>query len=250
METIIAALIIAAALILIGFRKLAPAQTVFDYQRGLLYRNGTFKKLLAPGRYRPLVWGTNIVVEDLREKQFVVPGQELLTSDRLTVKISLVVSYKTIDPRRAHEVALNFVETIYNAVQIALREVVGGRTLDEVLSGRAMLPPDIVDKAKDKYAEVGLELSGVNIKDVMLSSETKRAFSDIFRAQKEGEAALERARGETAALRSLANAARMLKENPGLYQLRLLQAISDPNRASATVVVNASGESVLPINAS
>ena len=74
-------------------------------------------------------------------------------------------------------------------------------------------------------ATIGVELLDVDIRDVMLPGELKRAFAAVIAARKEGEAALERARGETAALRSLANAGRMLDDNPGLLQLRILQEV-------------------------
>jgi hypothetical protein len=85
------------------------------------------------------------------------------------------------------------------------------------------------------------------VRDLMLSGETKRAYTDIFRAKKDGEAALERARGETAALRNLANGARLLQGNPALFNLRLLQTLSTSAAKGATVVLNTSGETMMPM---
>lgn len=212
--------------------------TVHDFQAGLLYGNGRFQRLLGPGRYRQWLPGREIVVQDLRLQELIVGGQEILTADNLTAKASAVVQYRINDARKAHESTTNTYALFYSDVQVALRRAVAQRTLEQVLAERgeigAAMRVDIMASAE----RLGLSVERIELRDLMLSGETKRAYADIFRAQKEGEAQLARARAETAALRNLANGARLLKDNPALFNLRLLQTLGTASAKGATVVIN------------
>jgi regulator of protease activity HflC (stomatin/prohibitin superfamily) len=108
---------------------------------------------------------------------------------------------------------------------MALREIVGKEKIDAILENRSGIGTKLMDLTSKKASEFGLKLISADVKDMMLPGEMKKAFTQLVKAQKEGQAALERARGETAALRSLANAARMMDDNPNLLQLRALQAL-------------------------
>jgi regulator of protease activity HflC (stomatin/prohibitin superfamily) len=248
---VLALLIVAVAVIvwMISFvaRGLVTVTTIYDYQSGLRYRNGKFAETLGPGRYWSFRPTTTIIVEDMREQLLTVSGQEMLSADNLSVKVSLAVRHRTREARQKHEAAEDALELIYNDLQIALRQTVAGRTLDSFLENRGDMSTELMTGAVEEAGSRGVEILGIDVRDVMLSGETKRAFSDIFRARKDGEAALERARGETAALRNLANGARLLKGNPGLFNLRLLQTLTTSAAKGATVVLNTTGE---PLDAS
>jgi hypothetical protein len=110
---------------------------------------------------------------------------------------------------------------------MALREIVGKEKIDTLIENRAGIGPKLMDLTSGKASEFGLKLLSADVKDIMFPGEMKKAFSQVVKAQKEGQAALERARGETAALRNLANAARTMDDNPNLLQLRALQALTD-----------------------
>jgi regulator of protease activity HflC (stomatin/prohibitin superfamily) len=99
--------------------------------------------------------------------------------------------------------------------------------LGEVLAARRDLGPELREACAGQLAAIGVELLTVDVRDVMLPGELKRVFASVIAARKEGEAALERARAETASLRALANAGRMLDDNPGLLQLRILQELGE-----------------------
>jgi regulator of protease activity HflC (stomatin/prohibitin superfamily) len=120
-------------------------------------------------------------------------------------------------------------------LQLALREALAGRTAEELLATRRELGPTVMERSASAVARIGIELLSVDVRDLMLPGELKRAFAGVVAARKEGEIALERARGETAALRNLANAARMVEEHPALVQLRLLQEVG--GSTGNTVVV-------------
>jgi regulator of protease activity HflC (stomatin/prohibitin superfamily) len=127
---------------------------------------------------------------------------------------------------------------VYTALQIALREAVSRRSLDDLLQARAALSDEIVEPARATAQTVGVALDSLAVRDVMIPSELRRAAADVATARAQGLASLERARSEVAATRALANAARTLSQQPGLLQLRTLQAIEAGN---ATVVLHTEG---------
>jgi len=213
--------LIAAVLI----RPVITVATIHEYQRGLHYRQGRFVGLLDPGTHVALRPFTEIQLMDGRPTSITVPGQEILTADGVALRVSLTARYVVADPVAAVSNDQNYVAALYTALHAGLREALAGRTADEILAARAELGPAVGGAVASELARLGIELLGVDVRDVMVPSELKRAFAGIVAARREGEAALERARGETAALRSLANAGRMIEDNPGLLQLRILQQV-------------------------
>ena len=206
-------------------RLLFDLVTIHDYERGLRYVRGRFVGLLGAGVYaafRPLM---DVRVIDLRPAFLTVEGQEVLTSDGVNLKVSLAARYAVGDPVAAVTADQDYRRATYILLQLALREAMAGRTADDLLVARGELGPLILERSAGPLAKLGLELLSVDVRDLMVPGELKRAFAGVIGARKDGEAALERARGETAALRSLANAARMLEDHPGLVQLRVLQEI-------------------------
>src|SRR6185369_10644540 len=168
---------------------------------------------------------TEIQLLDGRPTSITVPGQEILTADGVALRVSLSARYVVADPVAAVTNDQSYVNALYTALHAGLREALAGRTADEILAARADLGPAVGGAVASELARLGIELLGVDVRDVMVPSELKRAFAGIVAARREGEAALERARGETAALRGLANAGRLLEDNPGLLQLRILQEL-------------------------
>jgi len=173
-----------------------------------------------------------------------VAGQEVLTADGLSVKVSLLVRSRVTDPRRWHEAVEEPDAFVYGSLQVAVREAVAGRTLDELLGARTELGPALAAAAAGTAQEVGTVLDEVAVRDVMVPTELRRAATEAATARAHGLAALERARGEVAATRALANAARMVADNPALLQLRTLQAIET---GGATVILSTDGASSAPV---
>jgi regulator of protease activity HflC (stomatin/prohibitin superfamily) len=181
--------------------------------------------LLDPGAYVSMRAISEIQVFDMRPTSVTIDGQDVLTADGVNLRISLIARYLVGDPAAAVGGDQDYRRALYITLQLGLREALAGRAADEVLSARAQLGPTIKERSAGPLARLGVELLSVDVRDVMLPGELKRAFAGVVAARKEGEIALERARGETAALRNMANAARMLEDHPGLVQLRLLQEI-------------------------
>jgi len=200
--------------------------TIRDYERGLKFERGRIVGLLDAGSHWFLKPFTEVQVVDARPSSMAVDGQEVLTADGVAVKVSLVVRSVVGDPVARLNADQDADRLLYLLVQLGLREVVAGRELSDVLSARTTIGPAIAEIAAARMGEIGIELLSVDVRDVMVPSELKRAYAAVVAARQEGAASLERARGETAALRSLANAGRMLDDHPGLLSLRLVQELS------------------------
>ena len=208
---------------------------------GLLYHKGKFVGVLGAGRH--IRWGRyySLGAQDLRKGALVVAGQEVLTADNVGLKISLLVNYQVADPAKAAHESQNWQGDLYNGAQIALRAVVSGVAVEALLNQRLELGAQLLARVQQDSAKIGVNLLAVEVKDVMFPAELKRAFADVLKAKQEGHAALERARGESASLRNLANAARVLEGNPALMNLRLMQSLSAAQSAGNTLVLGMPG---------
>ena len=209
--------------------------TVFEYERGLLYVGGKFRSLLEAGQY--WIWTPSRVVSkvDVRPRIVAVPGQEVLTADGIAVKVSLVAQYRVTDPVIAVNAQANYESGLYTELQLAIRRLISAESIDSLLEKRPGLAAQLTEGAKAGAARLGVELLQADVRDLTLPGELKKLFTQVTKARQEGLAALERARGETAALRNLANAARLVSDNPALLQLRLLQVVGE--QSGNTVVL-------------
>ena len=244
MEFVIALLLV-AILVAIVARPLLSVVTIHDYERGLRYRQGRFSGLLDSGTHVALRPFNEVRLMDGRPTSITVPGQEILTADGVALRVSLTARYVVADPVAYVTGDQNAVSALYTLLHGALREAIAGRTADEILAARTELGPAVGGIVATDLARIGIELLGVDVRDVMVPTELKRAFAGIVAARREGEAAVERARGETAALRGLANAGHMLQDNPGLLQLRILQQLG--SSSGNTIVLGWPGADGLPV---
>jgi regulator of protease activity HflC (stomatin/prohibitin superfamily) len=199
--------------------------TVHDYERGLRYRSGRFSGLVDPGSHIIIRPFTEVRILDGRPAFLVVEGQEVLTSDGVAVKVSLAARYVVGDPVAAVTNEQDFRRAMYLELQLGLRDAVAAGTVEEVFAARSKIGPAVLERTASSLARIGVELLSVEVRDLMVPGELKRLFAGVVAARKEGEASLERVRAETASLRGLANAGRMVEDNPGLLQLRLLQQV-------------------------
>jgi regulator of protease activity HflC (stomatin/prohibitin superfamily) len=226
--------IVVAALLLRPFVALV---TVHDYQRGLRYRRGRFSGLVDPGTHLVIRPMSEIFVLDGRPAYLTLEGQEVLTADVVPIKISLAARYVIGDPVAAVTGDQSYGLALRLELQLGLRDALAGRTADQILAERAAIGPLVLERTASRLAHIGIELLSVETRDLMISGELKRAFAGVITARKEGEAALERARGETASLRNLANAGRMVEDNPGLLQLRMLQQLGSSPGSSVVLTM-------------
>lgn len=207
---------------------------VQEWERVLVYRDGRFERELEPGRHRVARWRHRTVRVGVRPRLLVVPLQEVLTADGLSVKVSLTSTVRVVAARTWHEAVEAPDAFLYTALQIALREAVAARTLEELLADRSEVPEQMRAAGAGAAVGVGLAVEGLALRDVVVPAELRRAAADVATARAQGLAVLERARSEVAATRALANAAKLVETHPGLLQLRTLQAVE---AGGATVVL-------------
>ncbi|MHA3836744.1 SPFH domain-containing protein [Terrabacter sp. AAH1] len=190
----------------------------------LRYRHGVLEQVLPAGRHRRLR-GQRLVVLDLRQRLLQLAPQEVLTSDGVSVRVSAVVRWSVGDPVAFAEVSDDPSATVYLAAQVALRDALATLTADEVVGRGSALPAASITAATAEVSRrVGADVAEVVVKDVIVPVELRAAAAELATARRRGEAQLEAARAETAALRSLANGAKLLDAHPALARLRLVQS--------------------------
>lgn len=228
MSNLISALIpLLALFIIVSFLIASKYKKVFifEYEKGLKYHKGKFVELLEPGVYFQF---KNTVIEkiDIRKNFEIIPGQEILTSDGVSVKLTLTAAYQVADLKKAIIEVKDYQSAFYILLQSIVRAVVGKIDFESLLKERDGFIQEIGKQAENKSLELGLKVSDVMVRDIMLTGELKKAVSQVATAKQESLAKLERTRGESAALRNLANTAKMIEDNPNLLKLRTLDVIS------------------------
>jgi regulator of protease activity HflC (stomatin/prohibitin superfamily) len=198
-----------------------------DTAVGLLVVDGELTRVLAPGLHVFWKYQRALKVElvDMRVQLMEVAGQEILTRDKVSLRMNLTALWQVLDAVKVRSALTNFVEATYKELQFALREAVGTRTLDELLGDKGVLDREIADTVRPKLAEHGLALRSVGVKDVILPGEMKTILNQVVEAEKIAQANLIRRREETAATRSLLNTARLMDENPTLLRLKELETL-------------------------
>lgn len=225
---------------------LTQSVIVQEYETGLLFRDGQFVQELKPGKHEfktegaePNAEGGELTVKtfDLRVRSMVVQGQEVLSSDQITLKVSAVATYCVADALKLYR-SVDVPESVLHAeVQLALRQVIGTLSAEQFLTKKSGFGAELKALLEQSFAIIGLRLERADIRDVMLPPELKRAYTDAFKSKQEAHASLEKARAETAALRTLANAAKLMRENPELLSLRYLQTLQEVGAGSGNTLV-------------
>ncbi len=202
--------------------------TVMAYERVVRFVNGAVRDVLGPGRHSYRRRGTRLERVDVRPRLLAVPGQEIFTADGLTIRVSVVIRLAVTDPVAHLTAALDAQQEVYLATQSALRDAVNAVTLEQLLAARQCLAANLLDAVRATGTRVGMGVEEIVVRDLMLPGELRRAYAETAMARERGRADLERARAEAAALRALANTAKLLEEHPALLHLRTLQAASEP----------------------
>lgn len=242
MDALLGLLILSLVLIFLGlvWRFSLKWVVVFENERGVVYKQGKFHRVLQPGSHWIYTYLEEVQKVDIRARFITIPGQDVLSSDNIGVKVSVAVNFRVDDPFKALNSTFNYTESLYLMLQLELRDLFGSTPIDELLVKRRQIGVTLLEKSKEKAAELGLTLLSADIKDIMLPGDLKNIFAQIVNARNEGLAALERARGEGASLRSLSNTAKLLENNPALLQLRILQALE--SKSGNTIVLSTSPE--------
>jgi regulator of protease activity HflC (stomatin/prohibitin superfamily) len=200
---------------------------VENHEAGLLYVEGRLVERLAPGRHAFWIVGRKIEVKrlDLRPQPVEITAQEMLTKDRIALRVTLTAFRRIVDPERLVGVVPDVDAWLYRLVQFAIREAVAGRTLDEVLSAKAVLDAELRHYVRERVADSGVEVTELGVKDVILPGEIRELVNKVVEAERVAKANQIRRQEETAATRSLLNTAKLMEENPLLLRLKELESL-------------------------
>ncbi len=206
---------------------LVAEHVVENHEAGLLYVEGRLVERLAAGRHALWTAGRKIEVKrlDLRPQALEITAQEMLTKDRIALRVTLTAFRRIVDPERVVNAVPDVDAWLYRLVQFAIREAVASRTLDEVLSAKNALDAELRAFVRERIAETGIEVNELGIKDVILPGEIRELVNKVVEAERTAKANLIRRQEETAATRSLLNTAKLMEENPLLLRLKELESI-------------------------
>jgi regulator of protease activity HflC (stomatin/prohibitin superfamily) len=200
---------------------------VEDGQMGLLYVDGALVRDLGPGAYA--FWNVgrvvNVKIVDTRQHALDVTGQEVLTRDKVSIRVNLAAKYRVTDWVKATSEVSDFTDTLYRALQHAFRQALATKTLDEILSRKGEVDGEAARAVRAEMAAIGIEVGDIAIKDVILPGEMRDILNKVVTAEKEAEANVIRRREETNATRSLLNTAKVMAENPVMLRLKELEAL-------------------------
>jgi regulator of protease activity HflC (stomatin/prohibitin superfamily) len=198
-----------------------------NHEAGLLYVEGRFVERLAPGRHS--FWTVDRKVEvrpiDLRPQAVEITAQEMLTKDRISLRVTLTALRRIVDPERVALAIEDADGWLYRLVQFAIREAVASRTLDEVLSAKGALDAELRTYVRERVAESGIEVTELGVKDVILPGEIRELVNKVVEAERVAKANQIRRQEETAATRSLLNTAKLMEDNPLLLRLKELESL-------------------------
>lgn len=231
MTPIIILVIIFIILVLISVRQ------INQYERGIKFMFGKFYSVMQPG-WR-IVWPViqSYQKVDIRTKAVDVPDQNAITKDNVPVNVNAVIYYKVSDVEKATMEIENFKFAIMQYAQTTMRNVVGEVTLDELLASRDRVADRIEQLVEEVSASWGIDVSGVELKDVKLPENMERTIAKQAEAEREKRAVIITSEGELAASQNMAQAAQTLSSVPGALHLRTLQAINDISSDESNTVV-------------
>ena len=218
-----------------------------DQQTGFLFVNGKLTEQVGAGQYGWWNFDSTLEVKhlDLRLQNMEVNGQEILTKDRVNLRINLLADWKISDaPKVINELA-DHQAHLYRELQLALRTVVSTKTLDQLLDDKNLLNKDIMAIVSDKVKELGLTLRTVGVKDIILPGEMRDILGKVVEAQKIAEANLIKRREETQATRSLHNTAKVMEGNPTLLRLKEFEVLEKITQQIDTLNVYGGLEGVM-----
>jgi regulator of protease activity HflC (stomatin/prohibitin superfamily) len=198
-----------------------------EHGTGVLSVDGKVERLLAPGAHAFWKFNRQVAVElvDLRLQALEVSGQEILTRDKVALRLNLSATWRFTDVLKASTQLAKPVDHLYRELQFGLRAAVGTRSLDELLENKSVIDEVVTAQVRDRLASYGLALDSVGVKDIVLPGEMKTILAQVVEAGKAAEANVIRRREETAATRSLLNTAKVMEDNPVALRLKELETL-------------------------
>jgi regulator of protease activity HflC (stomatin/prohibitin superfamily) len=225
-------LLVTVIIVVLSFLK-----QINEYERGVVYTMGRYSKLLGPGWQFILPVFQTMRKVDIRTKAVEVPKQEAITHDNVQAKITAVIYYKVIDPAKAVNEVENYYYAVSQLAQTSMRNVIGGVTLNQLLSDQTKVAERIqieIDKITNGW---GVDVQAVELKDIELPESMIRTMAKKAEAEREKEATIIASEGEVVAAENLSKAATMMAKTPGALHLRTLNSINDISSDQSNTVV-------------
>ena len=224
-------------IVFIGIILLCSIKQINEYERGILFTCGKFKKILKPGWNIVLPIVNSISKVDIRTKAVDVPEQDAITKDNVSIRINAVIYYKVFDAAKAIIAVERFQYAVSQLAQTTMRNVVGAVSLDELLVERDKISEEIcniIDEATDPW---GIKVENVELKGVKLPEEMQRVIAKVAEAEREKQAVITKSIGEKEAAENLAEAANVMASSPGALHLRTLATINDISSDQSNTII-------------
>lgn len=186
-----------------------------DTHRALWYEDGKLMRVLEAGRYvlpvpirlplfrRPQV---EIVLVDVRERELTIKGQEILTLDKVAIRVSILVQFRVVDPRAAVHVVANYEERLYSDVQLAARRSLASMSLEEILTNRNRLSEDILRDVKESAAGYKVAIVRADVKDLVFPGNLQEIMNRVLAAERMSQVQLVEARANAEVQKMAAHA--------------------------------------------
>ncbi len=218
--------------------------TVEQHEKAILYIDWKFDSVLGPGQY--YWWKNNTPINfskvDTRRQQMEISGQEILTKDKASIRISFYVQYQVNDVKLALVENREYDKQLYVQIQLALRAYIGGLTLDELLDKKADMAEAILHATKAKAGLLGVELMGGGVRDIILPGDMRDIMNQVLMAEKKAQANIIMRREETASTRSLLNTAKLMEDNDMLWKLKEMEYVEKIADKISSISVSGSGQ--------
>src|SRR5690606_10946236 len=200
---------------------------VESYEKGLMFVDGVFTQILEPGNY---FWWKNhqtitVAKGDTRVQNLEILGQEILTKDKVQLRINFALQFQLIDFEKAFVDTKDYEKQLYVLVQMALRSLIGGLTFDELMEQKHQIAEKVILNIQEKSARLGISVIDLGLKDVILPGEIRDIMNQVLIAEKKAQANSIMRREETAYTRSLLNTAKLMEENNMLFKLKEMEYI-------------------------
>ncbi|MBR4830838.1 MAG: slipin family protein [Bacilli bacterium] len=228
---------VVGVIIFVLFILLISIKQISEYERGIKFRFGKFKKILTPGWKIVLPIFESYKKVDIRTKAVDVPEQDAITKDNVSIRINAVIYYKVFDASKCILAVERYQYAVGQLAQTTMRNAVGAVSLDELLSERDKISTEIcnvIDEATDPW---GIKVENVELKDIKLPDEMQRVIAKVAEAEREKEAVITKSRGEKEAADNLAKAAEVLSAAPGALHLRTLSTLNDLSSDQSNTII-------------
>lgn len=230
------------------YRHLLPARlykkmVIGDGETGLLYIDGQYTKQLGCGSYYYWVYAHEVSCKifNLKVQQLDISGQEILTADKVGIRLNILCSYRITDPLSLVQKMEGSGKLLYAKIQLLAREYVGRYRLDELLAQKEEIGKFLYEQMKALQPEYCVEILDVGIKDIILPGEIRDIMNTVLVAEKKAQANVIMRREEVASTRSLLNTAKLMEENRILYRLKELEYLERICDKVGSISLNGAG---------